>query len=169
MTGSTLPSPCTIGCSTARIGATITRKSRSPDANRRSTPNLRPTVSADGLNRSCGRVSQPGKTSTACVPRRSPTAAARSSAPTAVAVTARMMPPDSTRSSASAQIRNGRAAAGAITSTGAEVTPTRDSASTTTGSAVNTSRRPLSVTFERPPPLRHAGRRRAQAARQRDR
>ena len=95
-TGTRSPSPATIGCSTARTGATTTLSgppSCSPRAapgcaRRRSTAIRCPTVSERGESRSCGSVSQPGNVATECGGRNAPSAAVRSSASRAVAVTA---------------------------------------------------------------------------------
>jgi hypothetical protein len=64
---------------------------RSPPAGwarRRSTASRRPTVSERGESRSCGSVSQDGKTATRSGEMRQPSASARSSASRLVAVTA---------------------------------------------------------------------------------
>ncbi len=94
-TGCRSPSPLTIGCSSARIGATtrssapMVSSSGSGCASRRRTARRRPTVSELGLRRSCGSVSHAGRTATRAVPVRLLAAAARSSACRVVAVTAR--------------------------------------------------------------------------------
>ena len=65
-TGTRSPRPGASGCSTLRTGATRTSIAPlSPGCVRsRSTASRRPTVSARGLSRSCGSVSQAGKVST---------------------------------------------------------------------------------------------------------
>src|SRR5665647_2180635 len=95
-TGTSSPSPLTSGWSNARTGATTT--SRGPYAvpvasgwvSRRNTASRRPTVSLRGLSRSCGRVSQLGKSATTSLGRKHRSAATRSSASRPVAVTARI-------------------------------------------------------------------------------
>ncbi|CPU67756.1 Uncharacterised protein [Mycobacteroides abscessus] len=69
-TGSRSPSPSTTGCRSARTGMTSTRTgpdgptSGSGCARRRNTAMRLATVSARGLRRSCGSVSQLGSTAT---------------------------------------------------------------------------------------------------------
>ncbi len=91
-------------------------------ASRRSTPRRRPTVSERGDRRSCGSVSQAGKTATWSAGRRSASAVARSSASRVVAVTASTGRPESVRaasrpSAAIAATTKGRMAAGPVRST----------------------------------------------------
>ena len=115
-TGCRSPRPWTIGCNSARIGATT--RSRAPIvssagsgcASRRRTARRRPTVSELGLRRSCGRVSHAGSTATRAGPVRLLAAAARSSACRVVAVTARTR-----RSRAMPAARKGIAASGVTT------------------------------------------------------
>ncbi len=92
-----------------RAAATTTRGA-SAVARRRKTVSLRPTVSGRGERRSCGRVSQLGRTATALGSRSSATAAPRSSASRSVAVTV-----STVRRSARAAARNGRSADGPST------------------------------------------------------
>ena len=88
------PARVTIGCSTARTGATTTgpapavSSEESGWASRRSTASRRPTVSLRGLSRSCGSVSHDGKSTTESGGRKQRSASARSSASRVVAVTA---------------------------------------------------------------------------------
>ena len=82
-------------------------------ASRRSTAIRCPTVSERGERRSCGRVSQPGKQATLLSGRKEPSAAVRSSASRAVAVTARMNRPSR---AVMAAVSTGRSAGGAIRS-----------------------------------------------------
>ena len=135
-TGTRSPRPATCGWSTLRIGATTT--SSGPDTgssasgwvNRRSTASRRPTVSDRGLSRSCGSVSHAGKTATRSSSRKHDSDAARSSASRPVAVTAST---GRWARLASAATRNGRSAAGPVTSS-EPVVPSR-AASTAAASA----------------------------------
>ena len=67
-----------MGCSAARTGATTTRTV--PARSRSRTSSRAPTVAACGDRRSCGRVSQAGKTATASSPRNAPMSPASCSA-----------------------------------------------------------------------------------------
>ena len=110
-TGSTWPSRGVIGCNSERTAVTTTRRVgpslvSSGWASRRSTINRVPTVSTPGESRSCGSVSQDGKTATAS-PNTPRSSSVRSPASRPVAVTTSRGP-----GRASALATNNRALAG---------------------------------------------------------
>ena len=144
-TGSSRPSPGAIGWMRLRTAATTIRGADSGRARRRKMSRRRPTVSDRGESRSCGRVSQDGRTATSCPPIRSAAARPRSSASRSVAVTARTgraVPPSVASDSMAA--RNGRSADGPSTPTGAW--------SATAWAASSTARRSGSVRADRSRP-----------------
>ena len=121
-TGTRSPRPVGRGCSSERTAETTTRSGPSWSAwpgcaSRRSTASRWPTVSLRGLNRSCGSVSQLGKTATLCGGSRERRLAARSSASRPVAVATRTTPPVGSSSRAMTAAAQGRTPGTAVRST----------------------------------------------------
>ena len=155
-TGRRSPSPLTIGCRTARMGATTTRTGPAAPssgwARRRRTASRRPTVSLDGLNRSWGRVSQAGNSAMRPSGSRLSRAAVRSSASRAVAVTTSWT---RSLSLANAAMSSGEIAVGALISrevvADAPVALARSSTWAMCSSLETASIRPCSVDIRRAP------------------
>ena len=176
-TGSSSPRPGTSGWMRLRVAAVTTsrrpRGSSSGWARRRRIAIRRPTVSARGESRSCGRVSQLGSKATTSRPSRSPVAVASSSASRSVAVTARTVRPwarpaarkgrsaagPSTASAGTPAARTSRAAAASAPSSGSEVV-SRPESLATIPLAAGTQDRPLPGTGGGLPPGYAARRRR---------
>src|SRR5687768_8483646 len=146
-TGTRSPRPGASGCSTLRTGATSTSiVPLSPGWVRsRSTASRRPTVSALGLSRSCGSVSQAGNVST----RRSGTTqrsrSATASASRSPAVTTSTGTPAPGFAAASAAATSGWTGGGAVTAS--EALPAAATTRPTAGSVRTTSSTPRKVTL----------------------
>src|SRR4051812_5163579 len=115
-------------------------------ARSRSTASRRPTVSARGLSRSCGSVSQAGNTSTRLPGTKQRSRVASASASRSPAVTARTGTPAPGRSAASAAATSGCTGGGAVTASSAE--PARSTTAPRPGSVRTTSSTPRKLTVE---------------------